>query len=564
LPKQQRRLVQACAVIGIDVPLRLAAKLMDISEQDLHPRLVKLQSEQLLYETRKYPELQFSFKHALTRDVAYNTILPSKRREYHTKVIEILESDATQSTDAYLDDLCMHSVHAQVWPKAVTYLRVAASLAVERSSYELAEVYLNRALDIAERLPEDADMMRSKIEILLGLRSLVGRNSKHQEARRLLDLAEGLAASLGDPELQLRIMVMRIYVLNILGDLDAAVVLAKRSQQLGQALGHVRMFALATYYLGQANFNLGNLAAAEEALSNNLELLSKTAFVGPTGTLGTLPVLTHVTRAMVRAFAGEFANASRDAELARDYARQSGRPYDLSFASFGDGFVRVQQRQGDAAAQAFRESLSLGESREMVDPGSLPPLLRAAGADELRQFEASRASLPHCQIGLGHALLLNGDLGEAGVWLSQAYEIVRKANRHMMHVWASACLAHLHFATGHSNAAARYADEAVEVAQKFAFNGFGAAALRIRGLVRAGERRAANAASDDLNAALVLASMLGMRVEIAHCHAALALSSIGETGVHLDAARNAYEELGMTQWFEHLMSKSKSSHVVWC
>jgi class 3 adenylate cyclase len=424
LPKQQRQLVQACAVIGVDVPLRIAAKLVGASESALHSRLSKL-SEALLYETRRYPDPQFSFKHALTRDVAYNTVLPSKRREYHAKIMEILEGEAAASHDHYLDDLCMHAVHAQMWPKALSCLRLAAGAAAERSSYEVAELYLTRALEISREFADDADTLRSRIEILLGLRRLVAANSKHVQASQLLDVAEELAARLGDPDVQLRIMVMRVYVLNILGQLDRAISLAERSREMAQRLGHVQTFGLATFHLGQAHFNAGSFIAAEKTLSDNVTFLAGVQVDAPTGALGALPVLTHATRAMVRAFVGEFASAAQDAELAKQHAGRTQRPYDLSLAAFGEGFVHLQRRTCEAAQRAFRESLSLGESREMTDPRSLPPLIRGAGADELRRFESSRAELPHSQVGLGHASLLKGDFHGARYWLSQGYENAR-------------------------------------------------------------------------------------------------------------------------------------------
>jgi class 3 adenylate cyclase/tetratricopeptide (TPR) repeat protein len=555
LPKQQRRLVQACAVVGFDVPLRIMARLLDVSEPELHTRLIKLQSEQLLYEVRKYPDTQFSFKHALTRDVAYNTMLPSKRREYHGRILDILTEQATQSHDAYLDDLCMHAVHAQAWSKAMTYLHLAAGRAVERSSYELAEVYLNRALDISNALSHDEETLRSKIEILLGLRVLVARNSKYKDAKRILDLADELARQLGDSELQLRIMVLRVLVLQVLGEVAGAVELAERACEAGRKFNDTRSLAVASYFLGQAHFNLGNFEAAEAALSENVQLLGDGPITGPTGTLGTLPVLTFGVRALVRAFVGEFPGGSNDAGDATKHANESRRPYDLSFAAFAEGFLALQRRNGDAAVRAFRRSLAVGESPEMTDPTTLPPLLRAGGADEIRQFENSRVVLPHYQAGLAHALLLSGDVAGATRWLSQAYENADRTNRYMVQVWAATGLGQALLATGQIEPAFQYAAEAVELALKYGFKGFAVLSMRGRGLVRMGAPGRVAEAVDDLNAALALASVLGMRVEMAHCHAALGLSPADDASGHLEAARHLYAELGMTHWFEHLVGK---------
>lgn len=564
LPREQRRLVQACAVIGVDISLRLASNVTGIPESDLYRRLIRLQSEQLLFETRKYPDPQFTFKHALTRDVAYNNLLPSRRREYHQKIVDILESEAAEAHDRRLDDLCMHTIQAQAWTQAVRYLRMAASLAVERGSYELAEAYLNRALEISRTLSDEAETLRSRIEILLGLRSLAGANGKYLEANDVLTEAEEIAHRLGDVEAQSRIMAHRAHVLNTLGDLNLAVALSERARESARKLANSQLLVLATFFLGQAHFNLGNFAAAEEAFAENERLFLTETLPPPIGGLGTVSVLTYVTRAASRAFQGNFPEAIRDVKQAKAFAIDSKRPYDLSFAWFGDGFVYLQQRNADAAISAFRESLVLAEARAMREQPFPASAGETPSSGEGGTAQAENSAVQRVQTGMGHGLLIKAEVDNAIDYLSRAHEICCKHHRYMVQIWAATGLALAHYEKEQDELAFRYANEAVEMGDRFGFNCFRIQALRARGLIHCGRPATTAAGLEDLAVALSVAEKLGMRGVAAHCHASFVLARTGDASHHRDEARRLFDELNMMAWWNHLLKMYELGRRVYC
>src|SRR5262249_61687618 len=80
LPPGEKRLLQAASVIGRDVPFWLLQAIADLSEEDLRRRIAQLQAGEFLYETSLFPELEYTFKHALTHDVAYGSLLRERRR----------------------------------------------------------------------------------------------------------------------------------------------------------------------------------------------------------------------------------------------------------------------------------------------------------------------------------------------------------------------------------------------------------------------------------------------------------------------------------------------------
>src|SRR4029453_107616 len=92
LPPQEKRLLQTAAVIGTDVPFALLQAIADMPEAVLHRSLAHLQAAEFLYETRLFPDYEFTFKHALTHEVAYSSVLQERRRVLHARIVEALEA----------------------------------------------------------------------------------------------------------------------------------------------------------------------------------------------------------------------------------------------------------------------------------------------------------------------------------------------------------------------------------------------------------------------------------------------------------------------------------------
>src|SRR5262249_5634514 len=92
LPPQEKRLLQTTAVIGTDVPFALLRAIADMPEAVLHRSLAHLQAVDFLYETRLFPEPEYTFKHALTHEVAYGSLLLERRRGLHARLVAGIEA----------------------------------------------------------------------------------------------------------------------------------------------------------------------------------------------------------------------------------------------------------------------------------------------------------------------------------------------------------------------------------------------------------------------------------------------------------------------------------------
>ena len=132
---EDKRLVQTAAVIGTEVPVPLLQRLAGLPEDALQRGLAHLQGREFLYETHLFPEHAYTFKHALTREVAYGSLLHERRRALHIKIVDGLEALYPDRLGEYAERLAHHALQGEVWEKAVPYCRQAGEKAQNRGAF---------------------------------------------------------------------------------------------------------------------------------------------------------------------------------------------------------------------------------------------------------------------------------------------------------------------------------------------------------------------------------------------------------------------------------------------
>ena len=135
LAPEDKRLLQAAAVIGTDVPLALLQAVADEPEDRLRRGLAELQATEFLYETRLFPDLEYTFRHALTHEVAYQYLLLERRKALHARVVDAIERLYGDRLTEQAETLAHHALRGEAWEKAVAYVRQAGGKAMERSAY---------------------------------------------------------------------------------------------------------------------------------------------------------------------------------------------------------------------------------------------------------------------------------------------------------------------------------------------------------------------------------------------------------------------------------------------
>src|SRR5262249_48624760 len=156
---------QTAAVIGTDVPFALLQAIADMAEETLHRGLAHLQAAEFLYETRLFPEQEYTFKHALTHEVAYGGLLLERRRVLHARLVEAFEALAPDRMDEQVERLAHHALRGEVWGKAVTYCQQAGARAFDRAAFREAVTSFDQAFQALAHLPDDSDIRRLAIDL---------------------------------------------------------------------------------------------------------------------------------------------------------------------------------------------------------------------------------------------------------------------------------------------------------------------------------------------------------------------------------------------------------------
>jgi class 3 adenylate cyclase len=171
LPPEEKRLLQAAAVIGKDVPSALLAAIAEQPEEAWQRAAAHLQEAEFLYERRLFPDREYTFKHALTHDVTYAGLLGERRRALHAAVVDAIERLHADRLGEHAERLAHHARQGEVWDKAVRYLRQAGSKAFLRSANREAANYFEQALDALRRLPEQSGAIAESLDLRFDLRS---------------------------------------------------------------------------------------------------------------------------------------------------------------------------------------------------------------------------------------------------------------------------------------------------------------------------------------------------------------------------------------------------------
>jgi class 3 adenylate cyclase/tetratricopeptide (TPR) repeat protein len=193
-----KRLLQAASVIGKDVPMLLLEAIADLRDDELRQALAELQAAEFLYEARLFPDLEYTFKHALTHEVAYGSVLAERRRALHGAVVEVIERTHSDRLIEHSELLAHHAVRAGGGGTAVRYLHQAGEKAVARSASREAIGFFDEALRILSELGDTPQNLSTALDICiaLGARQITVDGATAPQVadtyRRALELVERL------------------------------------------------------------------------------------------------------------------------------------------------------------------------------------------------------------------------------------------------------------------------------------------------------------------------------------------------------------------------------------
>jgi DNA-binding NtrC family response regulator/tetratricopeptide (TPR) repeat protein len=529
LSDECKAVLQAASVLGRDVPVPLLEGIIPgVATSKEH--LSELQRLEYLHDRSDGARQLYRFKHALTQEVAYSSLLASDRHTLHARAVDAIEAQYAGRLAEHTDKLAHHAVRGEVWDKAVDYLRQTGSKAFARSAHHEAAACLDQALQILEKVPGDRSILAIDLRLEVFLPFLV-----LAEYRRGLDAvveAAAVAERIGDRRRLARALANQCLMFRVMGMTDAAIEPGRRARAIATELGDTELAASSNYFLGMAYTSRGEWADAEASY--------RAALMPLHGDVTPERILTlHRFQSGVRAWLGwalssrgEFAEALALAQLA----------------------VRISQINEAKALEASHLCLlgivwlDLGDAAEAIP--ILESALDISRAYDVRDWSGIAAML------LGRAYALVGRTAEAIANLEAGAAHCEAIKQMTNYPARLATLGEAYWLGGRRDDAEKTARRALALATEQGRRADHAVCLHVLG------RIAASADAPDVAAAEKfftesrdLAASLGMRPLVAHCHLDLArlyraAGRPDDADAQFTRATTMHREMGMRIWLE--------------
>jgi class 3 adenylate cyclase/tetratricopeptide (TPR) repeat protein len=365
LPPVEKDLLQTLSVIGKEFHLNLVRAVTGIAHERLMPMVDDLQAAEFIYEQASATDLEYTFKHALTQQVAYQSVLMERRKVLHERTAAAIETIHTAQLDDYLVELAYHYGHSANVTKAVDFLWRAAGQASMRSLYSEAIGYVNRALELLAATPDSEARMRDelRLQVMLGVALMAAKGFSSDEVERAFSRACDLARNSDDSFQQ----GQRFGALQGLwgyhytrGDTVSALKVAHESMTEAQKLNDPGQLKVAHYAMGAALVQAGDLSAARDHLETSLAFEKTPAFIGGSGWYGPDPGVLCLTSLSDLLFHLGYPDQSlkRSFEAVKVVTRDSD-PFSYAMARLAVVQAHCARREADKGVGLCHELIAL-------------------------------------------------------------------------------------------------------------------------------------------------------------------------------------------------------------
>ena len=519
-----KEVAQLAAVIGREFSYELIAAAFPGDDFALRARLAKLVESELVLEISEPPDAAYRFKHALIRDEAYESLVRSARRQYHTQIGETLESRFPHETSTRPELVAHHFLEAGDNDKGVLYLTTAARRAVLTSANVEAIHHADHALDVLDHWP--ASGRRSQLEMALctlrGAALIATRGYASEEVQRTFGRARELASSAGDsPQLAPALHGLWLFHM-VRGDRRPAHELADQLLAIGEGSDDTtaRLFGLTV--AGIQSFFEGRFQPAVDYIerANALYEPQNHSHLGVTYSLGT----TGVARANAASclwFLG-YPDRARDlVEEVLESARHDRHPFTLAGVDV-------------MAAMVFNLAR---------DPASARPLEEEAL--RIATEQGFQLWIGGALCGLGHAIAELGSFDEGMARIREGLSLFRATGAQTNTAFVLGGIAALYHARGRFDEADSAVDEALGLIERNLETFYAAELWRLKGEVTLARVADERAAEDLFQRAIALA-----RVEQARSLELRAAMSLARLAERRGNGREGFDVLApVYEWF---------------
>lgn len=340
-----KRTLQTAAIIGREFTLRI---LHHVSEDtnDLHRHLEALKRLELVHEKRVFPETAYSFKHAVTQEVAYQTLLTSRRQAVHALIGSAMEDLYTDQLDEQAAVLAHHFSRSDRIDKAIRYALRAGDRATGLYANVEAAVHYELALALARDHAVTPDAARWRIDAAIKLAAVGITRQDLERNEKNLQAAHELAESLGDDARLAAVLYWLGRLHYVRFEPRRAIEYSGRSLEIADRLRDEALAAPAVNLMGRAAWAISDFARSADLMERSVEQMRRLGNKAEESTAAGFV-------AWVCGLMGDFDRAVRYAELGIAVAREIGNPFAEAAALMMRGFVDGQRGEWSQSLAEF-------------------------------------------------------------------------------------------------------------------------------------------------------------------------------------------------------------------
>ena len=342
LDPDDKWILQCAAVVGTTVTQAILAAIVQLPESELRQRLGRLERAGFLQEMSLFPEPEWTFRHGLTCEVAYQGLLHDRRRALHTAVTDAIEARYADQPALPVERLALHAFNGEQWERALRYLRQAGAKAAAQSAYLEAAAHLGQAQAAMKHLPVSRETRQQTVDLALEQRNALFIAGELPRMFEALEIAEKTAVELGDDVRRGQISAVVTNSRWAVGEFDGAVAAGLETLAIAERLDDPALRAVADQYLGQAYHALGDYDRAVDHLRSAVTALQGNLARRRVGMPSPPAVFSRTWLVWCLGERGEFAEA-RQRSPSKGWGAAFNRSSRVSVSPWQDPWSRLQR-----------------------------------------------------------------------------------------------------------------------------------------------------------------------------------------------------------------------------
>jgi tetratricopeptide (TPR) repeat protein len=442
LPDGAKSVLQTGSAIGREFSCELIKRVTGISTPEMTPHLSVLRDSELLYERGIFPQATYIFRHSLTQEVAYDSLLQKKKQEIHQRIGQAIEELYPDRLEEFYEMLAYHYSKSENWEKAYQYLRLSGDkTSLRYSTWESFRFY-KEAINVLNKLPDTEENKRRGIEIRLLIADPMASLGFPEDSLQILQEGERLAREIGDDRSLARIYSDIGYLYSFRGDPLQGQKYTENAFEEAEKMQDIELMAPIAYKLCMSYIMAADYLKVAEIAPKIIALLEKTHKESEFFGMGLNPYCSFLSQhAHVQGWLGNFEEGEALSEKAISFACEINNLFNLMEAEFACAWVYHAKGDGKNVIEHCQKAYKYAEEMQVI------------------------VILASLWTGVGWGYYLLGDLENAQKYAEEGLEIQNEAGVLMNAFFPHWVLGLVHLDSGELENARKCMEEALKISE---------------------------------------------------------------------------------------------------